>query len=68
MAHLSSKDRNDPNDVITMGVQTQSGTRVGTVHVHVDGTWKFFASRIGRDGGYAANIQKANIPGFIAPE
>lgn len=68
MAHISSKDKDDPKEVITVGLQTKSGTRVGSVHLHVDGTWKFFPSRAGREGGYAANIQKANLPGYIPTE
>lgn len=68
MAHMSSKDKDDPKEVITVGLQTNSGTRVGSVHLHVDGTWKFFASRAGREGGYAAKIQKANLPGYIPTE
>lgn len=51
-----------------MGLQTDSGTRVGSIHVHLDGTWKFFASRAGKEGGFAANIHKANIPGYIPTE
>lgn len=42
MAHKSSKDKDDLQEVITVGLQTKSGTRVGSVHLHVDGTWKFF--------------------------
>lgn len=68
MAHKSSKDKDDTQDVITVGLQTKSGTRIGAVHIHLDGSWKFFASRAGREGGYAANIQKANLPGYIASE
>lgn len=44
---------------------TAAGTRIGSVHIHLDGTFKFFASRAGRIGGYAANIVKAGIEGFI---
>ncbi|KAL1979091.1 hypothetical protein VTN96DRAFT_7026 [Rasamsonia emersonii] len=64
-AHLSSKDRSDRQLVITVGLATNSGTRVGSVHVHVDGTFKFFPSRAGREGGYEDNILRANIEGHI---
>lgn len=51
---------------VTLGLLTAAGTRIGSVHIHLDGTFKFFASRAGRQGGYAANIVKAGIEGFIA--
>lgn len=65
-AHLSSKDRSDKQNVLTVGLQTHKGTRVGSVHIHADGTFKFLASRVGREGGYSATIAQANIPGYIA--
>ncbi|KAE8139208.1 hypothetical protein BDV38DRAFT_281373 [Aspergillus pseudotamarii] len=65
-AHESSKDRDDKEKVITVGLQTNSGTRIGSLHVHLDGTFKFFASRAGREGGYAEKIAQANIPGYIS--
>ncbi|KAK2810199.1 hypothetical protein FQN50_003169 [Emmonsiellopsis sp. PD_5] len=67
-AHLSSKDRSDKQKVITVGLQTHAGTRVGSLHVHIDGTFKFFPSRAGKDGGYGANIAAAAIPGYISCE
>ncbi|KAK2752872.1 hypothetical protein FQN54_008025 [Arachnomyces sp. PD_36] len=65
LAHRSSKDRNDKQDVITVGLTTSAGTRVGSVHVHLDGSFKFFPSRAGRDGGYDKNILRASIEGHI---
>ncbi|GKZ23614.1 hypothetical protein AbraIFM66951_009889 [Aspergillus brasiliensis] len=65
-AHLSSKDRSDPEQVITVGLKTQGGVRVGTLHVHLSGSFKFFPSRAGREGGYDHNIAQANIPGYLA--
>ncbi|KAE8400350.1 hypothetical protein BDV37DRAFT_209628 [Aspergillus pseudonomiae] len=65
-AHKSSKDREDKENVITVGLQTNSGTRIGSLHVHLNGTFKFFASRAGREGGYADKIAQANIPGYIS--
>ncbi|KAE8157068.1 hypothetical protein BDV40DRAFT_305494 [Aspergillus tamarii] len=65
VAHFSSKDRGDRQKVLTVGLKTSNGTQVGAIHVHVDGTWKLFPNRAGREGGYAANIHKANIPGYI---
>ncbi|RDH36210.1 hypothetical protein BDQ94DRAFT_121650 [Aspergillus welwitschiae] len=65
VAHQSSKDKNDQQKVLTLGLKTNNGTQVGSVHVHMDGTFKLFPNRAGREGGYAANIIKANIPGYI---
>ncbi|KAI9929664.1 hypothetical protein ASPWEDRAFT_172672 [Aspergillus wentii DTO 134E9] len=65
VAHYSSKDKSDRQKVLTVGLKTNNGTQVGAIHVHVDGTWKLFPNRAGREGGYAANIAKANIPGYI---
>lgn len=64
-AHFSSKDRDDKQEVITVGLQTNAGTRIGSLHVHLSGTFKFFPSRAGREGGYYKNIAQANIPGHI---
>ncbi|GKZ93600.1 hypothetical protein AnigIFM59636_006675 [Aspergillus niger] len=55
----------DKQMVITIGLSTASGTRVGSVHVHMDGSFKFFPSRIGKEGGYDANISRARIAGHI---
>ncbi|GLA41061.1 hypothetical protein AnigIFM63309_008905 [Aspergillus niger] len=65
-AHVSSKDRSDPEQVITVGLKTQGGVRVGTLHVHLGGSFKFFPSRAGREGGYDHKIAQANIPGYLA--
>ncbi|PYH89629.1 hypothetical protein BO71DRAFT_389267 [Aspergillus ellipticus CBS 707.79] len=65
VAHFSSKDKDDRQKVLTMGLRTNNGTQFGAIHVHVDGTWKLFPNRAGREGGYAANICWANIPGLI---
>lgn len=65
VAHRSSKDKNDQQKVLTLGLKTNNGTQVGSVHVHMDGSFKLFPNRAGREGGYAANIVKANIPGYI---
>ncbi|PGH07919.1 hypothetical protein AJ79_06127 [Helicocarpus griseus UAMH5409] len=64
-AHPSSKDRDDKQDSITVGLETHSGTRIGSLHIHLDGTFKFFPSRAGRQGGYDANIVRAGIKGFM---
>ncbi|RAK93355.1 hypothetical protein BO79DRAFT_284013 [Aspergillus costaricaensis CBS 115574] len=67
-AHVSSKDRSDPEQVITVGLKTQGGVRVGTLHVHLSGSFKSFPSRAGREGGYDHKIAQANIPGYLAGE
>ncbi|PYH93056.1 hypothetical protein BO71DRAFT_328622 [Aspergillus ellipticus CBS 707.79] len=64
-AHYSSKDRSDNEKVITVGLATASGTRIGSVHVHMDGSSKFFPSRAGREGGYDTNIARARIEGHM---
>ncbi|KAK2765390.1 hypothetical protein FQN54_008236 [Arachnomyces sp. PD_36] len=61
LAHISSKDRTDPMKVITVAILTATGNRVGSAHFHIDGSFKFFPSRYGRDGGYAENLRKAGI-------
>ncbi|EQL29134.1 hypothetical protein BDBG_03990 [Blastomyces gilchristii SLH14081] len=60
-AHRSSKDRNDSKDVITVALLTATGTRVGSAHFHLDGSFKFFPSRAGKLGGFADNLQKAGL-------
>ncbi|OOF97572.1 hypothetical protein ASPCADRAFT_129252 [Aspergillus carbonarius ITEM 5010] len=67
-AHISSKDKSDLEEVITVGLQTRGGLRIGTLHVHLNGSFKFFASRAGREGGYGTTIAQANIPGYLAGE
>ncbi|RAL00800.1 uncharacterized protein BO80DRAFT_425211 [Aspergillus ibericus CBS 121593] len=67
-AHISSKDRTDLEEVITVGLQTQGGLRVGTLHVHLNGSFKFFPSRAGREGGFGTRLAQANIPGYLAGE
>ncbi|KAJ6129019.1 hypothetical protein N7471_010236 [Penicillium samsonianum] len=37
-AHRSSGDKDDMQEVISVSLQTKSGTSVGTVHLHLDGT------------------------------
>ncbi|OQE14625.1 hypothetical protein PENSTE_c034G08223 [Penicillium steckii] len=68
VAHISSKDTHDPEHVITVGLKIQSGTRICSLHVHLDDTWSFFLSRAGREGGHSANIEKANLPGHVRNE
>ncbi|RAL15703.1 uncharacterized protein BO97DRAFT_403005 [Aspergillus homomorphus CBS 101889] len=46
--HHSSRDRNDPKKVVTVGYHTKNGTRLLSIHAHEDGTWKEFISRAGR--------------------
>lgn len=65
-AHQSHKDPSDKQDVVTVGLLTTKGTSVGSIHVHLDGTWKYFPSRLGKQNGFAENIRKAGIMGFIA--
>ncbi|GAB1196236.1 hypothetical protein APSETT444_005504 [Aspergillus pseudonomiae] len=60
-AHFSSKDKSDHEMVITIGLATTAGMQIGSVHVHVNGTFKFFPSLAGRQGGYDANIARAQI-------
>ncbi|EGC48789.1 conserved hypothetical protein [Histoplasma capsulatum var. duboisii H88] len=60
-AHRSSKDRNDSKDVITVVLLTSTGTRVGSAHFHLDGSFKFFPSRAGKLGGFADNLKKAGL-------
>ncbi|CAK1362661.1 uncharacterized protein RHO25_007083 [Cercospora beticola] len=43
--HKSSKDPNDPKQVITISYHTAKGTRVTSVHVHDDNTFVEFPSR-----------------------
>ncbi|QSS49782.1 hypothetical protein I7I53_10231 [Histoplasma capsulatum var. duboisii H88] len=45
-AHKSSNDPKDPFPVITIGLLTteNSKDRIGSIHVHFDGTFKFFPS------------------------
>lgn len=50
--------------MVTAGVHTVN-TRVGTLHVHGDGTFKFFPSRDGRNGKFDVNIREAQIAGYI---
>ncbi|EER27199.1 hypothetical protein CPC735_025350 [Coccidioides posadasii C735 delta SOWgp] len=66
-AHKSSNDPKDPFPVITVGLLTteNSKDRIGSIHVHFDGTFKFFPSRKGDLGKYLEQIRKAGIPGFI---
>ncbi|EFR04872.1 hypothetical protein MGYG_07875 [Nannizzia gypsea CBS 118893] len=64
-AHVSSKDRSDNQNVITVGLETHTGTRIGSLHVHLDGTFKFFPSSAGKEGGYGSKIASAGIKGFI---
>ncbi|OJD10174.1 hypothetical protein AJ78_08704 [Emergomyces pasteurianus Ep9510] len=66
-AHKSSNDPKDPFPVITIGLLTteNSKDRIGSIHVHFDGTFKFFPSRKGDLGKYLEQIRKAGIPGFI---
>lgn len=35
--------------------------RIRTIHVHLDGAWKFWASRAGKRLGYEKNIMEAGI-------
>lgn len=53
--------------MITVGLLTteNSKDRIGSIHVHFDGTFKFFPSRKGDFGKYMEQIRKAGIPGFI---
>ncbi|KAJ4386534.1 hypothetical protein N0V93_009431 [Gnomoniopsis smithogilvyi] len=43
--HKSHKDKNDEKEVITVSYHTEKGTRVTSIHVHEDQTWKEFPSR-----------------------
>ncbi|EEQ34988.1 conserved hypothetical protein [Microsporum canis CBS 113480] len=61
LAHMSSKDKSDPHKVVTIAILTVKGNRVGTAHFHLDGSFKFFPSRYGKDGGFAENLRNAGI-------
>jgi hypothetical protein len=65
---MSSRDKSDRRLVITAGLQTNAGTRIGTLHIHLNGIFKFFASRFGKENGYQAIIAQAKIPGYTAAE
>lgn len=52
-------------EVISVSLQTKSGTSVATVHLHLDGTWKLFSSHVRTKGRHAAKIRSANLPGYI---
>lgn len=41
-AHLSSTDKDDMQEVISVSLLTKAGTSVGAIHLHLDGTWKLF--------------------------
>jgi len=43
--HKSAKDPTDEKDVITVSYHTVSGTRVASIHVHEDMTYKEWPSR-----------------------
>ncbi|MCJ1399439.1 hypothetical protein MMC11_002641 [Xylographa trunciseda] len=43
--HLSHDDPSDKEEVITVEVQSTKGTRLGTCHVHQDGTGKLLPAR-----------------------
>ncbi|KAB8253551.1 hypothetical protein BDV32DRAFT_156041 [Aspergillus pseudonomiae] len=56
-SHKSSKDPSDPKDVVTLAMFSERGTRLGSAHIHEDGTFNDFPSRAGK-----ASVQKANNP------
>lgn len=49
-----------------MRLRARRGTQVESIHVHVDGTWKFFPNFVGREDGYDATIGNPNIPGNVS--
>ncbi|KAJ5943167.1 hypothetical protein N7516_003335 [Penicillium verrucosum] len=51
MAHKSSKDPSDPDDVLTIAFYSQNGTRLLSGHVHENGTYKLAESRAGKGKG-----------------
>ncbi|GFN20294.1 U4/U6 small nuclear ribonucleoprotein PRP4 [Aspergillus tubingensis] len=55
-AHFSSNDREDQSLVVTVGLKTNAGTHIGTIHIHQDKTWKFLASREGREDLQLKNL------------
>ncbi|KAE8348354.1 hypothetical protein BDV28DRAFT_152920 [Aspergillus coremiiformis] len=50
-AHKSKKDPTDPDDIITIGFYSKSGTRLLSGHVHANGSYKLAESRAGRGQG-----------------
>ncbi|KAJ5506705.1 hypothetical protein LT330_010413 [Penicillium expansum] len=65
-SHLSSTDKGDTQDVISVSLHTKSGTSVGAIHIHLDGTWKLFGTCRESKARHAAKIKSANIPGYIS--
>ncbi|GIK01781.1 hypothetical protein Aspvir_005822 [Aspergillus viridinutans] len=49
-AHKSVKDPSDPKQCVTLSMFSEKGTRIGSAHIHEDGTFKDFPSRAGRTG------------------
>ncbi|EAS34637.3 uncharacterized protein CIMG_05661 [Coccidioides immitis RS] len=64
-AHKSHNDPKDPVLVLSFHLETIKGTRVGGVHMHLDGTWKFFPSLNGKRLGVDQVLNKAGIKGLI---
>ncbi|CRL20811.1 unnamed protein product [Penicillium camemberti] len=65
-AHLSSMDKDDMQEVISVSLLTKAGISVGAIHLHLDGTWKLFSRNRGIQARYAAKIERANLPGCIS--
>lgn len=55
--HKSSKDPSDSKEVITISYHTAKGTRVTSVHVHNDATYKEFPSRNAGKGKWLSALQ-----------
>ena len=49
-AHKSSKDPSDPKQCVTLAMFSANGTRIGSAHIHEDGTYNDFPSRAGKAG------------------
>ncbi|OQD62209.1 hypothetical protein PENPOL_c013G09229 [Penicillium polonicum] len=65
-AHLSSTDKDDMQEVISVSLLNKSGTSVSAIHLHLDGTWKLFTRGHGIKARHAAKIDRANLPGYMS--
>ncbi|KAL2702645.1 hypothetical protein AAEP93_006943 [Penicillium crustosum] len=65
-AHLSSTDKDDMQEVISVTLLTKAGISVGALHLHFDSTWKLFPRGRGVKAGHAPKIKRASLPGCIS--
>lgn len=67
-AHQPGRDSEEKQQVVTVGLENNRKMRIGTIHVHLDGTWKFWASRAGKHLGYVKNIMEAGIERLVGED